>query len=161
MFLSIILAVIVLDRLSKFAALNFLETSIPIIPNVFNLTFATNTGVAFGFFQDANAFFIIVNSIIVIGIVIYSIKVKPTNTIEAIARPLVIGGAVGNIIDRVIYGYVIDFLHFSLIDFPVFNIADSCICIGMVLYLAATLIMLKKQTSASSHADTLPEENES
>ncbi len=138
------------DRLTKFLAMNNLVESVPIIDGVFYLTYAQNTGVAFGMFGGNNTIFIVLNSAIALAIAVYCVRTKPINTFECISRGLVLAGAIGNIIDRIAYGFVVDFLHFALIDFPVFNVADSAIFIGMAGYILLYLFASKKHTADAS-----------
>ena len=118
-----------------------LGESIPVLSSFFNITYVRNTGAAFGFMASADPslrvpFFLIVPTIalFVIG---YLFKKLPADDIKtAMALSLVMGGAVGNLIDRMKYGYVVDFLDFHWnfqAHFPAFNIADSAICIGVGL----------------------------
>lgn len=127
------LAVVILDQFSKYIVVEnmALGESIPIIEEVFHLTYILNPGAAFGMFAHNRLFFIAI-AVIVIGIIIWARK-------EILASPwevkagcgLFLGGAIGNLIDRVRQGLVIDFFDFRI--WPVFNIADIAICIGVGL----------------------------
>lgn len=126
-------AVVILDQFSKYiVAENMaLGESIPIIEEVFHLTYILNPGAAFGMFAHNRLFFIAI-AVIVIGIIIWARR-------EILASPwevkagcgLFLGGAIGNLIDRARQGLVIDFFDFRI--WPVFNIADIAICIGVGL----------------------------
>lgn len=126
------------DILTKQLVVNFMieRQSIPIINNFFYLTYARNKGIAFSLLEG-KLVFIIIMTILVIGIIIKYIKDSTATSIEIICYSLVIGGAIGNLLDRIIYGYVIDFLDFHLFhyNFPIFNLADSCIVIGIFFLL--------------------------
>lgn len=127
------LAVVILDQFSKYIVVEnmALGESIPIIEEVFHLTYILNPGAAFGMFAHNRLFFIAI-AVIVIGIIIWARR-------EILASPwevkagcgLFLGGAIGNLIDRARQGLVIDFLDFRI--WPVFNIADIAICIGVGL----------------------------
>lgn len=127
------LAVVILDQFSKYIVVEnmALGESIPIIEEVFHLTYILNPGAAFGMFAHNRLFFIAI-AVIVIGIIIWARK-------EILASPwevkagcgLFLGGAIGNLIDRARQGLVIDFFDFRV--WPVFNIADIAICIGVGL----------------------------
>lgn len=127
------LAVVILDQFSKYIVVEnmALGESIPIIEEVFHLTYILNPGAAFGMFAHNRLFFIAI-AIVVIGIIIWARK-------EILASPwevkagcgLFLGGAIGNLIDRARQGMVIDFFDFRI--WPVFNIADIAICIGVGL----------------------------
>lgn len=124
------LAVVILDQFSKYIVVEnmALGESIPIIEEVFHLTYILNPGAAFGMFAHNRLFFIAIG-VIVIGIIIWARR-------EILASPwevkagcgLFLGGAIGNLIDRARQGLVIDFFDFRI--WPVFNIADIAICIG-------------------------------
>ncbi len=125
---------IFLDQITKLAAVNALKDndSIPIIKNVFQLTYLENRGAAFGILQNKIVLFVLLTSIvlIIIGFIYYRMpdekRYKPINLILI----LVASGAVGNLIDRIRFNYVVDFLDFCLIDFPIFNVADCYVTIS-------------------------------
>ena len=127
--------IIVLDQLTKFLTLKNLElnSSIPIIKNFFHITYITNTGSLFGLFKDSNIFnvLIIIISFIVIISIIYLLH-KNNNKLN-LPYGLLLGGTIGNLIDRILHSHVIDFLDFRI--WPVFNIADSAISISLILLL--------------------------
>src|SRR3989338_1016643 len=135
---SMSLAVILIDQLSKFfVRTNFqLNQSIPIINNIFHLTYIQNTGAGFGILKS-QALILIFISVAVIGIILYNFdKIKNKETLLQIFVAFVIGGTIGNIIDRIAYGYVIGFLDFQI--WPIFNFADSFVTIGvtgLIIYL--------------------------
>jgi len=129
--------VCLLDRITKlvFSDLLAYGESLPIIQNVFYVTMVHNTGIAFGFFKDQGAIFIII-PIVAIFLLIFNIyyyrqNEKALNRVYIVGFSLILGGAIGNLIDRMVYGYVIDFIDFRV--WPVFNIADSAITIGAIL----------------------------
>lgn len=142
-----IVVVLILDIISKLLISNLMleEQSIKIINNFFYLTYARNTGVAFSFLEG-NIPFIITITILIIIILIKYISSKELPLIEQISYGLIIGGALGNLIDRVVYGYVVDFLDFYIFNYnyPIFNIADCSIVIGIIIYL---IISLKTESS--------------
>ena len=125
----IILAVVLLDQFVKWIIqLNFnLNDSLILIKNFLNLTFITNTGSAFGILKGANSY-LIYFSLIVLGLIMFywhDIHKK-----EKIFFALITGGIIGNLIDRVFLGHVVDFIHFTF--WPAFNAADSCLTIGII-----------------------------
>jgi signal peptidase II len=130
--------VIVADQISKNLLFNnlYLGQSVPVIPRIFHITMVYNTGIAFGLFKNQTVLFSAI-SFFVIVLIIFSIleqkRRKDINHLEIFALYLILSGAIGNLIDRFRFGYVIDFLDFRV--WPVFNIADSAITIGMVLIL--------------------------
>ncbi|HLC61198.1 MAG TPA: signal peptidase II [Candidatus Nanoarchaeia archaeon] len=130
---STALIIVILDQLTKLLIRkNFkLNESIPAIKNFFHLTYVQNTGSAFSLFQGFNIFFIIF-SIIVIGIIFYYIrKIKQNEKLMQLAIGLLLGGTIGNLLDRIFIGAVTDFIDFRI--WPVFNIADSAVTISVVL----------------------------
>ena len=136
---SIITFTIFLDLITKNYALSSLIINHSIsINNFLNFTLAFNHGAAFSFLSDAGGWqrwFFIIFSIVVILIITY-ILVKERNS-QYIAFSFVIGGAIGNLYDRILYGYVIDFIefHYNSFYWPIFNIADIAISIGIILLL--------------------------
>jgi len=117
-----------------------LHQSIKIINNFFYLTYVKNTGAAWSILSGKQFFLIIFSIIIVILLIIYLNKKKDYSKFEIIGYSLLLAGAVGNLIDRIVYGYVIDYLNFYIFNynFPIFNIADSCIVIGIMLLFIGT-----------------------
>jgi len=136
------LITLILDQWSKIAINGSMQLyeSIALIPG-FNLTYVHNTGAAFSFLSEAGGwqrwFFAFMAFAISIVLTIWLYRLKRNEILLAFALSLVLGGAIGNLIDRVAYGYVIDFLdvYYQTWHWPAFNIADSAICIGVFLML--------------------------
>jgi signal peptidase II len=137
------LVAIVLDQVSKLIVDNSMQLyeSIPLMP-YFNLTYVHNTGAAFSFLSEAGGwqrwFFAILALVISVVLSVWLSRLQKHETLLAVALSLVLGGAIGNLIDRLAYGYVIDFLdvYFNTWHWPAFNIADSAITLGVALMLA-------------------------
>ena len=127
------------DRFSKiyFSHLLSLNESWPILRGVFHMTLVHNTGIAFGLFKNQGIVFIIIPIIAVVllifNIYYYRNHQEDLSRMYIVAFSLILGGAIGNLIDRIYFGYVIDFLDFRI--WPVFNLADSAITIGAVIIL--------------------------
>ena len=121
------------DRLSKIIVINyFLQgQSIKVLPNIFHITLVYNTGTAFGLMKGMNWIFIPLSCLVIFFIIVYIWKSSLKDGIISLALGLILGGATGNLIDRIKFGYVIDFFDFRI--WPVFNIADSAITIGVML----------------------------
>ena len=138
--LSLILLTI--DIISKIIIQNkmVLNSSIIIIKNFFNITYVRNTGAAFSILSGKQYFLIIFGLVILIGVIYYLQKEK-LNKYKVIYYSLIIGGIIGNLIDRIIYNSVIDFLDFKIFnyDMPIFNLADTFICIGVILVILESL----------------------
>ena len=130
---SIAFAVVILDQFTKFLVKkNFqLNQSMPIIKNIFHLTYVTNTGSAFGLFKGLNVFFVFFSIIVIIAIYCYIKRILGNEKILQFAIGLLLGGTIGNLIDRLVYGAVIDFIDFRI--WPVFNMADSAVTISIIL----------------------------
>lgn len=138
----IALAVVVLDQVSKYWAEQALEFARPVeVLNWFNLMLAYNEGAAFSFLGDAGGwqrwFFILVGLIAVAIIAAWLRRLEPGEHWQGLALSLILGGAVGNLIDRVRFGHVVDFIdwHYAGWHWPTFNIADSAISAGVVILL--------------------------
>lgn len=140
----IIIVVLLIDQISKYLTETHLALSetIPIWEGVFELSNVHNTGAAWGMFAGGRWIFIFVTIITCSLMLFFLIKARDRlGIIARVCLALVFAGAVGNLIDRVLLGYVRDMLYFSLINFPVFNVADSAVCIGAGLLVIDTLFV--------------------
>ncbi|WP_150046018.1 signal peptidase II [Methylomonas rhizoryzae] len=148
--------IVLLDQASKLAidANMQLYQSIPLLP-YFNLTYARNTGAAFSLLAHAGGWQRWLFAGLALGIssviAVWLKRLQRHETLMAVSLSLILGGAIGNLIDRVAYGYVIDFLHVYYQDWhwPAFNVADSAICIGVGLMLLENLT-----SKAATHSKT-------
>lgn len=143
--LAIIL--VVLDQWTKWLASESLEYGLPmVILPVFNLTLLHNPGAAFSFLSDAGGwqrwFFTGISSVVSVVLIIWISRLKQGQAWLAASLALILSGAIGNLIDRVLYGYVIDFIsvHYERHYFPAFNIADSAITVGAGMMLLDVFI---------------------
>ncbi len=137
----VLITVLLLDRITKVLTLKLLfKSSIDILPFL-SFTYVENTGSAFGMFQNANIFLLILSIIILFLMIKWRKDILPLGTLAKYGYILIFAGAIGNIYDRITLGYVVDFIDFHF--WPVFNIADSAICIGAVLIAIAILIEKK------------------
>jgi len=132
------ISILVLDQLTKkLICLNFLPgQSRPIIENIFHLTLIYNKGIAFGLFLGTALIPVFISIMVIVLLIVSVIKIKGHDLILKIAFSLILGGAAGNLVDRIRFGYVIDFLDFRI--WPVFNVADTAITIGaglLIVYL--------------------------
>ena len=149
--------IIILDQLTKeIVRSNMpLYTSwapFPALENFFRFTHATNTGVAFGLFQNGNGIFAIFVSAIAIGIIVFNQRLAPGNPLLRVALGLQLGGAIGNLIDRLTQGYVTDFLDFG--PWPIFNVADMAV-VGGVILLAYIMLQEDRKESARQKGEKL------
>ena len=131
-------AVLLLDRITKILTLKFLllKGSIDILPFL-SFTYVENTGSAFGLFQNANLFLLLISFIILIMMIKWRKDILILGNFAKYGYLLIFAGALGNIYDRIVLGHVIDFIDFHF--WPVFNIADSAICIGAGMIAIAVL----------------------
>lgn len=148
LYLLTIVVLVTADQFSKFLIVkNFVENEkIVLIKDFFNITYIKNYGAGFSILQNQTIFLVVV-TIAAIGFVTYLlIKSKNNEAFNRVCYLLIIGGAIGNLIDRLTLGYVIDFLDFYIFgyDFPVFNIADSFLTIGCILLIISILLESKR-----------------
>lgn len=121
------------DRLTKYFVVSSLSTaeSVRVIPGIFHITLVLNNGAAFGIFKNMGAFFIGATVLAAALILFYVLRSESMNAAVTAALGLILGGALGNLVDRVRFGYVIDFLDLRV--WPVFNVADSAITVGAAI----------------------------
>ncbi len=131
--------IVMLDRLSKFF---LMDADSVLIPGLIRLTGTRNTGAAFSLFSDSAWVLPLVTALLTLAVLVYIIKTRPNGLMGA-ALAVLLGGAAGNLIDRLTLGYVIDFIELSFIRFPIFNLADIAIVSGCLL--AGLAIMLSKE----------------
>lgn len=130
--------IVIIDRITKLLLIN---KEITIIPNLLNFTYIENNGVAFGIASN-NTILIVLLNVIILAIIIKFLKEKfsKTNYIIILSLIMILAGGVGNLIDRIAMGYVIDFIDINILDFPVFNIADISITVGVIMIM---IILIK------------------
>jgi signal peptidase II len=142
--------VIVLDQLTKWAILTWLERAIALTP-FFNLVVVWNRGVSFGMFDSASSLgpWILSGLALAVVVLLLGWLRRVDHPITAAGLGLIIGGAIGNVIDRVRFGAVIDFLDFHALGWhwPAFNVADSAICVGALLLLVDGLLMARRHST--------------
>lgn len=131
--------IIILDQISKYAAVKYLKNQKPIviIKDFFQFNYVENRGAAFGILQGKRLLFLVITITVILIIAFYLFKYyNQMSFITRFSFAMLMGGAIGNLIDRIRLGYVIDFISVRLInkyDFPVFNIADICVVVSTVL----------------------------
>lgn len=135
-FISLIVGamLVIIDQIIKYFVSAYLQPigSVSVIDNLFSLTYVENKGVAFGMFSDMRWIFVALTAIMLAMIIFYLFKKRPKGKFFYICAALIIGGGVGNLIDRIFYGYVIDYLSLSFFP-PVCNFADYCITAGTIM----------------------------
>lgn len=150
--ISVMLGSIGIDQLTKLLVLKFMELyeSIPLIENVLHITYIQNRGAAFGMLAENRWIFMVLSSVAIVGIGVYLFRFCRERMLLQMGLALILGGGVGNMIDRIAYGYVVDMIDFCPFDFWVwiFNVADACVCVGagiVLLSLALDIIGEIKQ----------------
>ena len=159
--IAVIAAVIGLDQLTKWlTVVNLAEyESFPLWQDVLHFTYVKNTGMAFGMLKDHRWVFMVFSTIAIVALIVYLLCFRPESRWMQVSMAMIIGGGIGNMIDRIFLGYVVDFIDFTLINFAVFNVADSFVCIGagiMILCLVLDLIKeikLEKAQKAGEKSD--------
>lgn len=140
-FWIVAITALILDQITKYLVIiNFenIGDTIPLIPNVFHLTYVQNTGAAFSFFQGGVSWLRWLSLLVSLALMVAA-WLEKFSKIEQFAYGFILAGAFGNGIDRFLFGYVVDFFDFRLINFAVFNIADVCINIGLILLIYSTI----------------------
>ncbi len=154
----IVIGTVILDQLSKFWAVKFLMPieTLPIIGDVLHLTYHENTGAAFGILKNNRWVFLVISTVAIIVLSAYIIKFPPKNKWLGVGLSFIVGGGIGNMIDRLLLGYVVDFIDFRLINFAIFNVADSFVCVGAALVMIYILFFYeeKKEEKNDGKADS-------
>lgn len=151
MWIAVIVAVLLvgLDQVTKYLALMQLKPvgSVTFVEGFMDFTFVENRGVAFGMFSGQKWFILLLTGIIVAVMVYYFVRLPHSRQYQWVrgAMVLVLAGAVGNMIDRIFRGYVVDFFEFTFFDWPVFNVADIYVVVGVILLAILILFVIKEE----------------
>lgn len=144
-----LILLIALDQVTKQLAVKYLYQKNPvvIIPGVFELNFLMNRGAAFGIMQNHQYFFAVVTCVVLFILIYIFIRIPSVSRFIPLRMLLVLlmAGAVGNLLDRVYHGYVVDFFYFKLINFPIFNVADCYVVISVILLAVLVLFIYKEE----------------
>lgn len=162
------LAVVLFDILTKYIVKTSMEPyeSFNVIPGLFNFTYVLNKGAAWGMFADKRWIFMVFSTLAIILLVVVLIKARRSSRLLKIALSLILGGGIGNMIDRIFNGdklfdgAVVDFIETAFMDFPVFNIADSAVCIGAGLMILYMILDFIKENKAKKQQNTGGDLNE-
>lgn len=143
--LAIGLLLAALDQVIKYFISTDLKPvgTVTVIDNILDFTYVENSGVAFGMFSGMRWIFIALTAVLICAIVIYIFRKKPQSKLFYACVALIVGGGIGNLIDRIFYGYVIDYISLSFFN-PVCNFADYCITAGTVLLVIYVLFFTKE-----------------
>ena len=147
LWIAIIVATVILDQVTKWLAVVYLKggDSVSIIGEILHFTYVENRGAAFGMMKDSRWVFMVISVIAIGALIFYLIRFKPTSPLALISLAMIAGGGIGNMIDRVWLGYVVDFIYIKIIDFAVFNVADSFVCVGTALLALYILFFYKEE----------------
>ena len=147
--LFITIVILLLDQITKFIVASSMRVgdSFNVIPNFLNITSHRNNGAAWGILSGKMSFFYIITIIILVVLIIFYIKEAKQHLLMQVAISLLFAGALGNFIDRVLHGEVVDFVDTNIFgyNFPIFNVADSSLTIGVLLIVIALLTDMKKE----------------
>lgn len=139
-YIASIMAVLLvaLDYITKILAEEFIpkNKTVSVIPYLFDFRFLKNDGAAFGMLDESRWVFMIATVVFLIAGIVYFIYLKPEQKFMSYTLMLIISGGIGNMIDRIVTGEVVDFITFNFISFPSFNVADCCVVIGCILWIA-------------------------
>lgn len=143
----IAIAIIIIDQVTKYLVSTYMEVgeSFTLIPGVLDITSHRNSGAAWGVMEGRMLFFYAMTIAVCIFIIYYIQKYSETSTLFGISLALMLGGSIGNFIDRVRFEYVVDFFQFTFIDFPIFNVADIALTFGTGLLIIFILFDKKSK----------------
>jgi signal peptidase II len=148
LYTAIILGGILLDQITKLLASTYLKVvdTVPLIEGVLHLTYAENTGAAFGILKDHRWVFLSISTVAILAMGLYLYLFKSESRLYDVAIAMIVSGGMGNMFDRLGLGYVVDFIDFRLINFAVFNGADSFVCVDSGLLILALILDLVKES---------------
>lgn len=158
---TIIAAAIVLsDQLAKLLVISNLGPTdcIHVLPGLFDFVYVKNTGAAFSILSENTVFLSLISVVFCVGVAIYWYIKKPQSRIFCASLTMLFAGALGNAIDRIFRGFVVDFISASFITFPVFNIADIAITLGAVLLIVYMLFFEKDEKNGETDSDCIKPE---
>lgn len=151
-FFLITAGVILLDQITKILALQNLAPvgSLPLWKNVLHLTYVENTGAAFGMLKDHRWVFLVISTVALGGMIVYMFLNKTKHPLETTAVAFIVGGGIGNMIDRLTRGFVVDFVDVKCIPHwnYIFNVADIFVCVGCGLFILYVLLFEAKSKKA-------------
>ncbi len=153
--ISIILGSVLVDQIVKIIIDSTMAVgqTVPVIEDVFHLTYVQNRGAAFGMLANNRWVFMIISTVAIAAMSVYLFKFCTESMLTKTGFALIIGGGIGNMIDRIILGYVIDMIDCRFIDFYVFNIADSCVCVGAGIVALGFILSAVKEYKSKKAKD--------
>ncbi len=149
---AVILFGIGIDQMTKWLAVRFLAPvkTFPIIENALHLTYVENRGAAFGMLADNRWVFLVISSILIACLIPYLYLGMAEGRLSSVSVAMILSGGIGNMIDRIALGYVVDFIDVRLIRFAVFNGADSFVCVGAALLVLSLLLSIIDESKKAS-----------
>lgn len=148
--ICVILGGILVDQISKILTFSLMSVgeSIELIPGALNLTYIQNEGAAFGMLSNHRWIFMIISAVAIIGIGIYLFGFCKERMMLKVGLAMIVSGGLGNMVDRTVYGYVVDMIDFCLFDFWkwIFNVADAFVCVGAGVVVLSLLLDIIKDT---------------
>ena len=144
----------VLDQVIKELVIANLKggNAFTVIPGLLEFKYLENTGAAFGIFQDMTWFFSLATAAIIVIVIVYLYKTKPVHPLVRTAAIMVISGGLGNLIDRIFRGYVVDFIHALFFDY-IFNFADCLVVVGVIIFIIYTIFIMKDKEEGQEKKD--------
>lgn len=141
LYLTLTTILVIIDQVTKYLTVQniALHEVVEVIPNVVSLTYIQNSGAAFSILEGQMIFFYFITVIVIAFLLYYMYKEARNNKILGVLLSIVLAGAIGNFIDRLLYQYVIDMIQLEFIDFAIFNVADSFLTVGVFLLLIYTI----------------------
>jgi len=148
----ILVAAVFFDVLTKhFAVTVFKINELEIIKDVLYFTYVENRGAAFGILKNQRILFLIITILVVGAVIFYIIYKKPQNKLLLTSLGMISGGGIGNLIDRIRLSYVVDFIDVRIINYPVFNVADSFVVVGAVLFIIYIMFYEGKESGRNNN----------
>ncbi len=155
--IAMMVGIVFADQLTKWLAVIYLqgEPSFPLWKGVLHFTYAKNEGAAFGMLSNHRWVFMVFSALAILVLLFYLFYFRPKSRFVQITLAMIIGGGIGNMIDRCWLGYVIDFIDFTLIDFAIFNVADSFVTVGSFMLMGYLVKDIVKEMQAEKTAKTI------
>ncbi|MCQ2751545.1 MAG: signal peptidase II [Coriobacteriales bacterium] len=151
LYATVSILLILADRATKLWAVNNVDsvTLKAFVDGLASFILVKNEGAAFGMGAGRHTLFITIAVVVIVIIVVWLLVKRHHGLLEVLSLSLISAGAIGNVIDRIQYGYVVDFIKFDFINFPVFNFADICVCVGVFLFIIAMILEIVRDHTDS------------
>ncbi|MGI6527234.1 MAG: signal peptidase II [Caldicoprobacterales bacterium] len=148
--LFIIVFITIADQITKYISVQYLKPlkTVPVWEGIFSLTYVENRGAAFGILQNLRWFLIVLPLLIIAAVIVYLVIHRKESLLTRICLAAILGGAIGNLIDRIFLGYVVDMFQATFIEFPVFNVADIAVVCGTIILAFQLLFQEKSEGQA-------------